>query len=65
MTISEAIEKSEELFDKFSEHIDDDIDSLANVAGTVILTRRQYEKLIYEFADFLLSTHPKDTPIKG
>lgn len=36
----------DELWDEFSEHIDDDIDSLFRVAGGSVLTERQYNKLV-------------------
>jgi hypothetical protein len=37
---------ADELWDEYSEHVDDDIDSLQNVAGCSVVTRRQFNKLI-------------------
>jgi hypothetical protein len=44
----DLIEISEELWDKHSEHIDDDLSSLEQVAGSSVLSRRDYDKLILE-----------------
>jgi hypothetical protein len=41
-------EKMEELWDKYSEHIDDDIDSLQTIAGSTVLTESNFKKLISE-----------------
>jgi len=41
------------LWDKLSESIGDDIDSLQEFAGTTVLTRQNYEQLISEIAKAL------------
>jgi len=61
MTKEEAIIKSEEIWDKYSEHIDTDIDSLSNYAGRVVLTREQYDRGILELAVFIMQ---QGKPIK-
>jgi len=47
-TVGNSIERAEELWDKYSQHIDDDLYSLQTVAGSFILTRSDYIKLITE-----------------
>lgn len=44
----EIVEISEELWDKHSEHIDDNVSSLERVAGTSVLNKWDYNKLIQE-----------------
>ncbi|MES2382339.1 MAG: hypothetical protein V4538_14935 [Bacteroidota bacterium] len=39
-------EKAEELWDEYSEYMDDDLDSCQRFAGQSIMTKRQFEKLI-------------------
>lgn len=41
-------EMAEELFDKYSEYIDDTLDALSMVAGRSIVTREQFKKCIIE-----------------
>lgn len=47
----DLIELSEELWDKYSEHIDDNIYSLEQVAGSVIMKRHEFDKLFAELKD--------------
>lgn len=41
-------ERSEELWDKYSEHIGEDIDSLQYFAGRIVITESNFRKLIEE-----------------
>jgi len=41
-------ERAEELFDKYSEHIEDNIDSFSMVAGSSVVTREQFKKCVIE-----------------
>lgn len=42
---SDAVDP-DELWDEYSEHIDDDIDSLSIVAGSAVMTRESFKKLM-------------------
>ena len=41
-------EKSEELFDVYSEYIDDSSEGLQKVGGTSVLSKRDFDRLIKE-----------------
>lgn len=48
ITDKQTIELAEELFDKYSEHIDDNMFSLEAVAGTSVVKQSDFNKAVFE-----------------
>jgi hypothetical protein len=52
-------EKMEELWDKYSEHIDDNSDSFQMVAGNSVIKRNDFFKLLNEFLPLIKAEKSK------
>lgn len=50
---SNEVKDPQEIWDDFSQHIDDDIDSLQTVAGSDVMTKRDFDNLCkkYQFKE--------------
>lgn len=46
---AELIEKFDALWDEFSTHVGTDLDSFESIAGQSVVTKKDFDRLVFEF----------------